>query len=449
MLEFPKRIHAGTDCGSGVQVFQADSHSMGEGSASKARTGYNVLVCIISDNVHTHSLGREVVSEILGDTSNVACVSPPLLRFDADLYLWDLVPKPGTFASVKPEDNWRHFFLVDGSDVELLRCALPMINVNILLKPVGKAALKAFLTNVCEQMASAQNHSIEALRADRDDILQCFMQANLKLQEYDHDRTRFLARAIHDFRAPLTAITGYCGLLLGEDVGTLAEEQREVIERMHRSAKKLSRMASAMFQLSIAPRAEANVDVQPGDIGECIDQAIHEILPAAQDKRLSVCSNALPAPEPLHFDRMKIEQVLVNLLENACKFAPRGGMIEIKGYPYYWDDRSVNPGLAGEQTLTDWEHPNGYRLDIRDTGPGIPPMHLGKIFEEYTSYGGGVDRSGGGLGLAICRMILKQHKGRIWAESSHNGAVFSFVLPFHRAVVPQEQLFRTADARTF
>jgi signal transduction histidine kinase len=107
-------------------------------------------------------------------------------------------------------------------------------------------------------------------------------------------------------------------------------------------------------------------------------------------------------------------------------------MIEIKGYPYYWDDRSVNPGLAGEQTLTDWEHPNGYRLDIRDTGPGIPPMHLGKIFEEYTSYGGGVDRSGGGLGLAIC-----------------NGAVFSFVLPFHRAVVPQEQLFRTADARTF
>lgn len=386
------------------------------------------------------------MTELVGNRWNIRCVPPPLVSFDADLYLWDIVPELGTLASIQPEDNWRHFFMVEGCDLERLRGIVPPGNANILLKPVGKLALNAFLTNACDQAGAAQNRSMERLRADREDLLQCLMQANLKLQEYDHDRTRFLARAIHDFRAPLTAITGYCGLLLGEDVGSLTEEQREVIERMHRSAKKLSRMSSAMFQLSIAPRVEAAVDFQPGDIRDCIDQAIHEIMPAAQDKRVSVRSNTLPTQEQLYFDRIKIEQVLVNLLDNACKFAPRDGMIEVRGYPCFLDSRSENPESA-EGTPVEWEHqPNSYRVDIRDTGPGIPSAHITKIFEEYTSYGGGVDRSGGGLGLAVCRMILNQHKGRIWAESSRSGAVFSFVLPLSQAAVPQERLSRATPA---
>ena len=96
-----------------------------------------------------------------------------------------------------------------------------------------------------------QTSIANSLRADRDEILQCLIQANLKLQEYDQDRTTFLARAVHDFRAPLTAISGYCGLLLGEPLGPLTENQREVLRRMQHSTKRLSRMASAMFQLSV------------------------------------------------------------------------------------------------------------------------------------------------------------------------------------------------------
>ena len=68
-------------------------------------------------------------------------------------------------------------------------------------------------------------------------------------------------------------------------------------------------------------------------------------------------------------------------------------------------------------------------MDILDSGPRIPREHLGKIFEEYTSYAGGQDRSGGGLGLAICRMIITAHDGRVWAENTDHGPCFSFVLP--------------------
>jgi signal transduction histidine kinase len=164
-----------------------------------------------------------------------------------------------------------------------------------------------------------------------------------------------------------------------------------------------------------------------------MDHALHEILPPAEEKRLSVSVDMAPSPEPLLFERMKLEQVLVNLLDNACKFAPRGGSIDVRGYPYYWDRRSTNADpIVGERDVdAERKRPNSYRIDVRDSGPGVPPAHLTKIFEEYTQYAGGVDRSGGGLGLAICRMILNQHKGRIWAESSKQGAIFSFVLPFH------------------
>jgi signal transduction histidine kinase len=81
-------------------------------------------------------------------------------------------------------------------------------------------------------------------------------------------------------------------------------------------------------------------------------------------------------------------------------------------------------------------------VDIRDSGPGIPSIHVGKIFEEHSSYAGGPDRSGGGLGLAICRMILQQHGGRVWAESHPAGAVFSLVLPILPTVPSRDTLVR-------
>jgi signal transduction histidine kinase len=396
-----------------------------------------VKIHLASDDRQIHSLCQEVFGEILRRDWTMHIASGPTPDFDADLFVWDVEPSEAVLTEIKPCDRWRHFFLVPRAEVQQFREAVPFPDVNILLKPVSRAALSAFFTDVCNRCSrearTPKEPSLHSLRADRDAILQCLMQTNLKLQEYDQDRTNFLARAIHDFRAPLTAITGYCGLLISEDLGSLTDEQREVLERMQRSAKKLSRMASAMFQLSIAPRIEVTAEFEKGEIRESIEQALHEILPAAEEKRLSIAVDTAPCPSSLCFERIKLEQVISNLLDNACKFAPRGGSIEIRGYPWYWDHGGLTTASASgtEQRRTEKPAPNSYRVDIRDSGPGIPPSHLGKIFEEYTSYGGGVDRSGGGLGLAICRMILHHHKGRIWAESTKEGAVFSFVLPFY------------------
>ena len=388
-------------------------------------------VCLISQSQELYKLCSEVLEELFG--RDISFHTDAKRRSGSDIYIWDFHPN-----MVFPNDlDWRqkqkHFFLLQRRQMAAFRQKAPAPDVNLLLKPATRATLKAFLANSLEKSKdSSAGPQLNSIRADRDEMLQCLIQTNLKLQEYDQERTNFLARAIHDFRAPLTALCGYAGLLLGEQLGPLTEDQKEVLQRMHYSAKRLSRMASAMFQLSIGQHVETKPNLQKGDIRECIDQAMHELMPFADEKRISFSVELSPMEDPLFFERSQLEQVLINILDNACKFTPKSGLVEIQGYPFFWDRRRHTTGGPGKQDrrTTDSHAPNSFRVDIRDSGPGIATEHLDRIFEEYTSYSGGQDRSGGGLGLAICKLILSRHQGRIWAESSSEGAVFSFVLPF-------------------
>ena len=348
-----------------------------------------------------------------------------------DLFIWDCdsdVPLP---RALDFEQERKNIFLVSRKKMAALLERLPMAAMAILLKPVNQATLGAFLEHAAKRHEQNRALDVNSLRADRDELLQCLLHANLKLQEYDQDRTNFLARAVHDFRAPLTAIDGYCGLMVSQQLGPTTEEQQEVLERMHHSIKRLSRMATAMFQLSTGRHVEQHPNLMKGDIGACIQQAIHEITPFTEAKHIHLSLQLSPLEQSLYFDREQIEQVLINILDNACKFTPKYGAIEVRGYPFFWERRlKLKTAVNGERRSSGIQEPNSYRVDIRDSGSGVPLENLENIFEEYTSYSGGQDRSGGGLGLAICKFILNLHQGQVWAEPAEEGARFSFVLPF-------------------
>jgi signal transduction histidine kinase len=191
-----------------------------------------------------------------------------------------------------------------------------------------------------------------------------------------------------------------------------------------------------MLKLSIRQHVDRELNLEKADMRDCVEQALHEVALFLEDKRITIKFEMEPAPEGLFFDRSQMEQTLVNLLDNACKFTPRNGTIEIRGYPFFWERRNwrtTSLDQTVERRVRQIEAANSFRVDISDSGPGIPAVHAARIFEEYTSYSGGHDRSGGGLGLAICRMILQQHRGKVWAESHSAGAVFSFVLPVQPA----------------
>jgi signal transduction histidine kinase len=360
--------------------------------------------------------------------------------------LWDYEPREHNIHFPKPALGQKIFYVVPAAHLDELRASIPEAEGNILLKPLTRVVLRAFLASATlsraaqggVQIAQGEigNDEIGTLRANRDEMLQHLLHANLRLQEYDQQRTNFIARALHDFRAPLTALSGFCGLLTSGELGPLSAVQQEVLGRMQRSTNRISHMASAMFDLSAGPRLGRTPDLREADILDAIRQAVHEIGPLAREKQIEIRTDRItPPPSPLHFEPSQMEQVLVNLLDNASKFVPKFGFIEVQAYPYFWERRhlsgTVTAGTHDRRTQRS-QTPNSYRIDIKDNGPGVANELLEHIFEEYTSYSGSQDRSGGGLGLAICRLIVSRHQGHVWAEASKEGSIFSFVLPLRQ-----------------
>lgn len=395
--------------------------------SSVVLVGSAVTMRVVSNDQGLIALCRDVLRDL------AAGLQPEPGAARNEICLWDYHPSNADLLAEAFEAQ-RTFYLVLPSQLDLLLRSNPAAEGNVLLKPVTRAVLQAFVGSVVPHRESAKAE-VGTLRANRDELLQRLLHANLRLQEYDQQRTNFIGRAVHDFRAPLTALSGFCGLLASGQLGPLNQQQKEALQRMEHSAKRITRMASAMFELSVGPKLNRKLDLEEGDIRERVKQALHEIMPLAREKQISLyADDLLPSTQPLYFESAQIEQVLLNLLDNACKFTHREGAIEVMGYPYFWERRFLaGGGPPADRRTEDVRAPNSYRIDIRDTGAGIPADRLSHIFEEYTSYSGPQDRTGGGLGLAICRLIMSRHEGHIWADSHANGAVFSFVLPYRRA----------------
>ena len=377
-------------------------------------------------------LVREILSELFGtECALVARVSGDT-QSSEDLCVWDFMSGDTTIPQdLVASDPRRQWFVVHRRDLHALQASVGSPE----LKPVSRRALANYLDGDSpdgnERIRDGSGLA-DDLRVERDEMLQFLVQANLKLQENDQERINFLARSLHDLRAPLTAISGYCGLLLEEEFGPLTPEQHRVLGRMMHSATRLSRISNGMFQLGSSRNVDQGLNLEQADIRDCLDHALNEVALLLEDKRISIAAEIEPVKGALLFEKPQMEQAFVNLLDNACRFTPRDGTISIRGYPFFWERRTRHAASLSQTVERRVNHDrvfNSFRLDIRDSGPGIPAAYLDRIFDEFTSCGGGQDRSGGGLGLAICRMILHRHQGRIWAESSPSGAVFSFILP--------------------
>jgi hypothetical protein len=134
----------------------------------------------------------------------------------------------------------RCILLIARDQLTLLRGRIDFAGVRLVLKPVNQALLRGVLEEALSEHESRQAvGAAEQMRLERDELLQHLLHANLRLQEYDQDRTNFLTHSVHDLRAPLTAVQGYCSLLIENQLGPLNPEQRNVLERMERSVRRL------------------------------------------------------------------------------------------------------------------------------------------------------------------------------------------------------------------
>ena len=376
---------------------------------------------IVSSDLAVANSCRKLLSEF-PNVKQINVVNPGGEVPPSELYIWDLTPGLSIPDISESKGNRLDLVVVARKDSGNLLEALPKHPVAVLLKPLQQDVLKAYLAKALSQFGDPT----EKLKSDRDSLLDFVLHANLKIQEFDQDRNNFIARAMHDFRAPLTALHGYCGLLLDRQVGQLSPDQLDLLRRMQRSIKRISNLTRSMLELSLRRTTERQPNFAVGNIEACIHQALHEICPMAESKGIVLTAEIAPPPQPLKFDADNIEQVLTNLLENAVKFTRRNGAIQVRAMPVVWNENDHEASLIQQNGAGS---PNAYHIAVQDTGPGIPAHLRAHVFEEFTSYSNGSDRSGGGLGLAICKMLTEAHHGRIWAESDSDGCTLSVLLP--------------------
>ena len=407
-----------------------NAHSQRRAQATLRENGI-FTICLLSKQAQLSELCHEAAWAIGVEGCEVVLLDPDQAHeVAADLLVWDLANTPLPLRRFVPKrEHAEQIFLVERKHMQEFLTDLPLGAGSTLLAPVMPRTLQIFVEQAAARWkcraSNAEEREPDSTETYAKDALQCLLIANLKLQEYDQDRTNFIARAVHDFRAPLMAAGGYCSLLLEKALGPMSDKQFELVQRIQHSVEKVTRMAAGMLQLSARMHSQRAPDLREGCLNTCVTNALVEIEQLAAERQITITVDLTDPEVKMYLDSQQMEQVLVNLLENSCKFTPKRGTIEVRGYPEY----SPSENRPSESPQGSSSAPIAYRVDVVDSGSGILPEHLDTIFEEYTSYGGSQDRSGGGLGLAICKMIVAAHRGRIWAENTPSGAKLSFVLP--------------------
>ncbi|MCG6550848.1 MAG: ATP-binding protein, partial [Candidatus Magnetominusculus sp. LBB02] len=228
-------------------------------------------------------------------------------------------------------------------------------------------------------------------------------QALLKA-ETETLRNTLLSSISHDLRTPLAAITGSATTLLEKDLALNSDEKHELLLTIYEEAEHLNQIIRNILNMTRIEADGITVKKQWQYIDEIVGAALNRLSERLGDRPVEMSfPEALPM---LSFDPLLIEQVLMNLLDNAIKYTPHDSPISLTA--------AVKDGYVV--------------VGVKDRGPGLADGEELRIFDKFvrsTSKGGGI-----GLGLTICRAIVTAHGGQIWAENRQGGgAAFSFTLP--------------------
>lgn len=247
--------------------------------------------------------------------------------------------------------------------------------------------------------------------SERHTFQQALREKNALLQSALQAKDRFLASMSHELRTPLNAIIGFTGILLMKLAGPLTEKQTQQLELVRGSARHLLAIISDLLDLARIESGNAKLLREPVEAGAAIREALLEVTPVAEQKRLTVRVRPTAEPLVLYTDPRFLRQILTNLVSNAVKFTDVG-------------DVECWPELRGKGEEISFV--------VSDTGVGIPPADLCRLFTEFgrvqsSSRG---NREGTGLGLHLSQRIAALLGGRITVTSeAGRGSIFTLTLP--------------------
>ena len=237
-----------------------------------------------------------------------------------------------------------------------------------------------------------------------------FNQMAEQLEQVENMRRRLIGDVAHELRTPLTAIKGYAEGLMDGVLPAASESYQQI----HAESERLNRLVDDLQELSRVESRTAQLDVHPVDSAILINTVIKRLQYQFDEKRVTLTSNLPREPIQLLADEGRVIQILTNLIGNALQYTPENGTVAVS--------------IVREKDEA--------RISVRDTGAGIPPEHLAKIFDRFyrVDKSRARSRGGSGIGLTIAKHLVEAHGGQIWAESAgeNKGSVFVFTLPLAR-----------------
>jgi signal transduction histidine kinase len=252
---------------------------------------------------------------------------------------------------------------------------------------------------------------VTLLRREDVHLLARLASQNERLLELDRMKDEFVALVSHELRTPLTAIAGY--LELFESAGPLTAQQREFTGIIHRNTDRLLRLIGDLLFLSRVQAGQLRVEFGETDLLEVVELSIQAARPAADSKDITLSLSAAPVPH-LMADRMRLSQLVDNLVSNAIKFTPQGGRI------------TIATGTEDQSAV----------LDVTDTGLGISAAECEHVFDRFFRAQNAICQAvqGTGLGLTITKAIVDAHGGTISLSSQlDQGTTFRVRLPTRQA----------------
>lgn len=234
-------------------------------------------------------------------------------------------------------------------------------------------------------------------------------RANAQLEEKDQVKNQYVLRVTHDIKGHLAAVQSCLDTVLGEMVGPLNDKQKDMVGRAHRRTTKCVEFVNALLKLTRMKLTGQFVKEQ-FSLRKTLLNALALVQNRAASKSIALHHQIDPSIDTIYGEAVMIEETVTNMLLNAVKYTPAGGRVGIEA--------SQDGAFV--------------QVKITDTGIGVPPADLTRIFEEFyrADNARATERDGTGLGLALAKEVVERHGGRIWAQNNPGGgSTFTFTLP--------------------
>lgn len=291
--------------------------------------------------------------------------------------------------------------------------------------------LKSALENKTKELEEL-NINLEKKVLQRTDELE---RTNKELERLNQIKGRFIANISHELRTPLNLILGFSNVLLEKTFGPLTDNQDRYARNIHSAGKHLLELINNVLDIAKIEAGKYEMVYETFRVSDLMEDVLNIMQPFAESKSIEIDVQTEEDVDLITADRIKIKQILYNLISNAIKFTPEGGKTGIK------ISREDNPEASNA-----WSQPNieCLKFSVWDTGVGIGPDDKDRIFDEFEQVDTTLSREygGAGLGLALSKKLVEIHGGNISVESDlGKGSIFSFTVPVTspvEAIKPEE-----------